>query len=507
MTDQADLVQKGLERIREWLESYARAGGEFPPEVREQLASILESHPELFTGTMFSAEMGFNPITAPSHVLADFVETAGGAVDAGAGVATGDAQETLDAVRESLDPGRAEQAEVSERERLESMRNAYIAAGTDERTIQIVEDNDGSLILVWNDPATGLTHELNDEQVDLQNIGEGRTRDTLTGDFTTVPPPRAPDDFQFSSPATGYIVDPNYRVDIDVDDYFAMLRWLDPKTKTTVEDRQRVTRMYSPIEGMIESEFVGEGLSDTEFGLNQRAGLVNSRTARRTYDMIGGPDKISVGPKYARGDEVALFVGRSSEYIASMQQLLIESNVLDKSEIGQPGFWGMAEEAAMANLLPAADMRGMTIDQFMQQLAENPLPEDKGPGFVTPVYQAPDMATLSQDLKGVFRNRLGRNPEPYEMDDLIRQMEADHYADYQSQVEAARMEWEARREAIETGADQTTGQVRQVDPFSRFKEKFDELYTPEMDRNQEVIEGRNNVANMMNRLAGIEGAI
>jgi hypothetical protein len=90
------------------------------------------------------------------------------------------------------------------------------------------------------------------------------------------------------------------------------------------------------------------------------------------------------------------------------------------------------------------------------------------------------------------------------MGDLIMQMEQDHFADYQQQVDAARMEWNARFQASETGIEQQTGTVRDVDPFARMKEMFDTKFGPERERQEDVQEHGANVGLLMNNLAGIE---
>lgn len=366
---------------------------------------------------------------------------------------------------------------------LAKYRDAVKDEGGDSSVLSIEYNNDKTdFDIIYHNPATNALYVLNRDEVDIKDIGEPKTKDPLTGDLTSFDLPPRPDE-------TPFFLERSYRINISVQEYFAMIRWLDPDVKERIKDREALQPLFT----------------DTEFGINQeeRGGLVKPSYLWRTFQQVD-LDEVAVGPKYAAGDEVKLFWGRSPEYVASIQQLMVEANILDKGDIAKWGEWGLAEETAIVAQMVAADKRGLSIRQWLEARAKDPYPDPKPLGFTEPVEQLPDYAVLSQDLKAVFRNRLGREPEPYEMGDLIRQMEQDHYANYQEQVEGARLEWEARAKAAKTGEDQATGTIQNIDPFSRFRESFDKKYGPEIERNVEVAENRNNVAGMMNRLAGIE---
>jgi len=466
---------------------------------RLELQELVEKNVQLLQATMFDPGLGFSALTANDDQLRQLEEILGQSEAAGVDVETGSGtQEEVDQrVEEQAGGGTGdgpiseEAAETRERERLESVREEYIAAGADGANLGI-RDINGTLEIVYIDGSTGATHILDSEEVDLNNLGPALVQQGITGEFIELPPPPSDD-------SVPYFLDPDYRIAISPQDYFSMLRWLDPEVEERIEDRERVVSLFNPKTGVTTESDLTPADFRWRAGFTSKAQF-NAATENRY--------KFNAGPKYAAGDEVKLFWGKSPEYVASIQQLLIEGNILKENEVTHMGEWGMAEESVIRNQMIAADERGLSIQQWLEHVAENPLPDGGNQtGFVTPVRQVPDYATLSQDVKATMRARLGREPEPYEMGDLVRQMESDHYADYQQQTEGARMEWEARQRAIETGETQSTGTIQNVDPFARFKETFDKKYQPEIDRNQEVDESRFNVGSLMSNLAGLEQAV
>ncbi len=371
-----------------------------------------------------------------------------------------------------------------------------------EAGFQDIQVTDSGEIFAWNPETASRSLKLNAEEFESEPLSQGvEVFDPATRlPIPAIPPGELP-----------YMLDPTYEINIDIDQYFSMLRWLDPLVKERVEDSARVQLYF-------------EGVAARDEALETRADRIAARQEGGVLGKVGSgigpgrggipfgqagfvpyvPPTIAIGGKYADGDEARLFVTKSTGYVSYIQGLMLKGNILTKTDIAEGGRWGMAEEAAIKPHLFAADRRGLSIRQWLVEVSENPLPETQPTGFTQPVYNAPDFATMSQNVKGAFRTQLGREPEPYEMGDLIMQLEQDHFADYQGQVDAARMEWNARQAAVETGAEQTTGSVRDVDPFSRMKEAFDKKFGPERERQEDVAEHGANVGLLMNSLAGIE---
>lgn len=347
---------------------------------------------------------------------------------------------------------------------------------------------DGTILAV--DPDTGQRDiELDNVEYNPNPVSQGQRRFDPISQLVVPTAPAEP---------LPYLLDPTYQITIDPDDFFAMLRWLDPEVKDRLDDQEKVQKYFADVDLRLDTTDVGKEKTYTYDPIS---------SSIQTRSIADFPGSITVGGKYADGDEARLFVTKSPEYIAYIQGLMVQGNILTADDVAKSGSWGMAEEAAIKAHLYAADERGMAIEQWLEEVAANPLPPEQPVGFTQPVYLAPDYATLSQNVKNVFRTQLGREPEPYEMGDLIRQLEIDHYADYQSQVDAARMEWEARQRASETGQEQATGTVQGVDPFSRMKEYFDKQYGPERERAEDVAEHGANVGLVMNNLAGLERGV
>lgn len=384
-----------------------------------------------------------------------------------------------------------EEAAVDKRAAIrQDLVTEYAAAG-----IPVTVDDEGRF---WTtDPQTQtLSVEMDSDGFSTQPISRGE--ETFDPFSRSVLP-----FLEAFGPELPYLLDPSYEIRIDVDDYFAMLRWLDPEVKQRVDDDQRITDYFAQVdrrETAIEER--GAKIAEAkESGRGPGRGGIPFGRAGFVPDVETG---VPVGGIYASGDEARLFVTKSPEYISYIQGLMIQGNILTREDIARDGSWGMAEEAAIAPHLFAADRRGKSIRQWLLEVAADPLPPEQPVGFVQPVYDQPDMATFSQTVKASFRTQLGREPEPYEMGDLITQMETDHFADFQSQVDAARMEFNARQEAVETGTEQTTGRVQGVDPFARMKEAFDKKFGPERERQEDVQEHGANVALLFNTLAGLE---
>ena len=174
-----------------------------------------------------------------------------------------------------------------------------------------------------------------------------------------------------------------------------------------------------------------------------------------------------------------------------LKDSLVRAGYLDPDQQAGGATWAFAEASAMALLADESNGAGVPWNLQLAKVAANPSEAakrrakgragaDRRP-FVSPAFLEPDMATLSQAVKGSVRQRLGREPTAREMGELIATLDTDYTAEFGVQVAALRSEFDATTRAIETDEPQAAGSFRSVDPSARFAEHFDQRFAGEID--------------------------
>lgn len=262
---------------------------------------------------------------------------------------------------------------------------------------------------------------------------------------------------------------------------------------------------------------IGSGLSSRMEG---RARQQELDAARADLPYIG-TDRLGVHDMggwtnpfdgYRAGDEVQILNRLTTEDLVRVQQQLIRYGFISEARMGK-----LDDDTVKGfkSLLSIANREGKQWTMVMndlRNLEEDGLLEEFGPGgggggaapvFEAPAYLAPDYATLAQEVKGLFRRDLGRDPDDSELAALTAELDGFARAAYDQQVEAARAEFDGR------GAEHSG---TQVDPAARFREMFEERFASELDfvedkdaavESREIVEGGVGTLSQMTTRGGI----
>jgi hypothetical protein len=111
-------------------------------------------------------------------------------------------------------------------------------------------------------------------------------------------------------------------------------------------------------------------------------------------------------------------------------------------------------------------------------------------------YEAPDYATISQGVKGLFARSLGRDPNGWEMDLLADQFRGDSRAGYDQDMSMEKAAFEARGRAQETGEVEIPPASTDIDPIARMAENFDDQFSDELDAKDRWADVQSKSANL-----------
>lgn len=123
--------------------------------------------------------------------------------------------------------------------------------------------------------------------------------------------------------------------------------------------------------------------------------------------------------------------------LESFQRMMENAGVLDEGKYlpgvtDTPTINAMISVMAIANTQGITDWRGaaeLVLKSGMQNLEET-REELLAPLFVNRTYVAPDYDSLAQGIKGLFRDRLGRDPHDYEIALFADQLQQDYRSEF-----------------------------------------------------------------------------
>ena len=121
-------------------------------------------------------------------------------------------------------------------------------------------------------------------------------------------------------------------------------------------------------------------------------------------------------------------------------------------------------------------------------------------------YFAPDYATISQSVKGLFGKELGRDPNEWEMELLADQFRADHRAQYDEDMAGSRAVFEADGRAQESGLVETPPDQDDIDPAARMAETFETQFSDELDAHGRWADAKSKSRNLFGSLTKLGGA-
>lgn len=197
----------------------------------------------------------------------------------------------------------------------------------------------------------------------------------------------------------------------------------------------------------------------------------------------GGPGGVPYAPgqepdPYYEGEEFDILRNLTTEDRVRLQQQLVAvglaSNVVYGEVDGGPS---SGTVGAMRSLLAMANRTGEKWESTLGRIATNPALQEEAQEFEPKPFIRPDYATLAQEVKATFRNRLGRDPDQYEMQQLTGEITGYYAQEHEAANEFAQIQ----HEQANTPGVQPGGSVGSVDPAARFAELFDQKYRHELD--------------------------
>lgn len=244
-------------------------------------------------------------------------------------------------------------------------------------------------------------------------------------------------------------------------------------------------------------------------------------------------------PRYYSGDEL-IPATLDPVQIRRLQNDLVRAGLLKPGDF-QPGFWDQASQDSYFVALAYANQSGDPVQTILAYLATLPKPAQAPEVTAKEVRQfvPTDPAALAQEVKSVFRQRLGREPSPAEVRRMAAQLAGNEELAFDQEtgrlddVAAARAAQLAQDEAAVARATDpntfdnpelrrayanmpqvSTGDTINlpdagpaIDPVARFLEQFDRRYGPEMRRNEAVADYTTQRQNVLQSLLTMQSMI
>ncbi|MGV2384529.1 MAG UNVERIFIED_CONTAM: hypothetical protein LOD86_04590 [Thermobifida fusca] len=201
----------------------------------------------------------------------------------------------------------------------------------------------------------------------------------------------------------------------------------------------------------------------------------------------------------------ALVAPVPTEQIPELQEAFIAAGLLEEGSFWS-GVWDAETIKAYTTVLGYANLWGMTWDSALQRIqqAHAKLQQDQEnkktvSEIIAETYVQPDYATLAQEVKSMFRQRLRREPTEQELAELTAALGGWYRASFDVQMQIAE-EAEAR---AESGSDEPI-QAQDVDPVARLGELFDERFGAEERRFEQIDNVRENMTHMFQSLRSLQ---
>lgn len=191
------------------------------------------------------------------------------------------------------------------------------------------------------------------------------------------------------------------------------------------------------------------------------------------------PEKVgNLAEPYYEGDDFAILEGMNTEQLARLQDTLVATGLVREvvpGRIDDNTIKGMGTLMALGNR--QSETWQNVLDGIQRAGGLDGATSQRAAEFDPRPYIAPDYATLAQEVKATFRQRLGREPDQAEMAQLTAELSGWHKGAYGEQVAAERQQFENAQQ----GGEQAGGTFTRVDPLARFQETFDKRYANELD--------------------------
>ena len=236
-----------------------------------------------------------------------------------------------------------------------------------------------------------------------------------------------------------------------------------------------------------------------------------------TADYVS-PRGDSATEYYTENELIDNFAGLGAEIIAGIQAQLINAGILETDASFMPGDWGPTTQRAMSFILGTVNRRGVTEEekitgsaweQALNEYELNPLP--KYPDSAA--YLPPDFASVSNSIVSMFRRRVNRDPQPYELKLLANTMYSEAQQAYTQSVDLEK----ATRQQDVSGTGLLAGEfgnyskenvqakidsegLTQIDPEARTQFGFNDMIKDEEGRLGENADTRRTRASIFSSL-------
>lgn len=216
----------------------------------------------------------------------------------------------------------------------------------------------------------------------------------------------------------------------------------------------------------------------------------------RSADDVGALKRQLGGAIYRVKDATVTISQMSPDQIVAFQERAIDAGLIDPESRPQGISFrlGTIDDrtfAAIEKAMTQANQNGnkQTWEEALDVMVrgreeyKEKFGDPDAPPTWTPrrAYMAPDYATISQNVKGLFGRELGRDPNGWEMDLLADEFKSDKRAEFDEEMAADRAVFDAVGRHAETGEVNVPAAQQDIDPLARMAENFDDEFSDELD--------------------------
>lgn len=278
------------------------------------------------------------------------------------------------------------------------------------------------------------------------------------------------------------------------------------------------TSVRNSVQGLIEAD-TGESLLG---GFTPPPDVVDDPDLPRILGRVPDPPQRFLAgttgaiEPYRFGDHVDPFASLGGIRIRDLQLQLERAGLLEKGEY-HISFWDIPTGDAMKLAMGFANEKGVNYKAMLTQLALDPFKKSE---LRDPAPLTPDPASIAQEVKATFRQRLGREPSASELREMGAALGG---FEEESQAQQAQQAELAKAGGIPSPSDFTTVDFEgetigvrsppppatpvEVDPVARFLELFDKRFGPEEARNRRVFDTASQRRSVMSSLTTMRALI
>lgn len=213
-------------------------------------------------------------------------------------------------------------------------------------------------------------------------------------------------------------------------------------------------------------------------------GLGQSEWDRAGVDRTVG---VSVGGPQYTAQHKWLLANMPIEHLVRLQETMEQVGFSRKMKLG------VLDDATVDNwveLLGLANREGSDWQSTLGRLGDYSggmeAVKEELPEFEPATFVAADPVAMAQDVKDLMKQRLGREPRPDEIDELVTEMGGISRLRHEQDEELRELQFNAQVDP--EGEVQAPEEFTKIDPSARFRKLFEEKYGGEIEHKEEVAE-------------------